>query len=317
MKKFLAIMLVIAMIASLAACGGSGSTDEDTTLPEENPTEVLPEDEDFAGGYTVKSEVEAVELPEDVKAAFDLALEGYTGVGLTPIAYLGSQVVAGTNYAILCLGKVMNPTAKPTLKVAVINKDLEGNATMLRVNDFKLLDYVGADEETADTEGEVLDAELPTQAAPEGEDEIIVKAAVPAGEDEIIVKSAPAGDAVKIEPNVPVEAPDDNIPANGDFVGGGLAGGWTLNTEFPEAVLDEREAEACTVLEGVMGVQYQPIACLATQVVAGTNFAMLVKATMPAADDAVELRVVTIYDGVDGSLEVLGTKTINLADIVG
>lgn len=291
MKKFLAIMLVIAMIASLAACGGSGSTEDDTTVPEENPTEILPENEDLAGGYTVKSEVEAVELPEDVKAAFDLALEGYTGVGLTPIAYLGSQVVAGTNYAILCLGKVMNPTAKPTLKVAVVYKDLEGNASMLRVNDFKLLDYVGADEETADTEGEVLDAELPTQAAPEGEDEIIVKAAVPEG--------------------------DDEVPANGGLMGGAVAGGWTLNTEFPEAVLDEREAEACTVFEGVMGVQYQPVACLATQVVAGTNYAMLVKATMPAADDAVELRVVTVYYGVDGSLEVLGEKTINLADIAG
>lgn len=257
MKKFLAVMLVIAMIASFAACGGSGSTEDDTTVPEENPTEILPENEDLAGGYTVKSEVEAVELPEDVKAAFDLALEGYTGIGLTPIAYLGSQVVAGTNYAILCLGKVMNPTAKPSLKVAVINKDLEGNATMLRVNDFKLLDYVGADE-----------------------------AAVEGAED-------------------------------GGLMGGAVAGGWTLNTEFPEAVLDEREAEACTVFEGVMGVQYQPIACLATQVVAGTNFAMLVKATMPAADDAVELRVVTVYSGVDGSLEVLGTKTINLADIAG
>ncbi len=305
MKKFLAVMLVIAMIASFAACGGSGSTDEDTTLPEENPTEVLPENEDLTGGYTVKSEVEAVELPEDVKAAFDLALEGYTGVGLTPIAYLGSQVVAGTNYAILCLGKVMNPTAQPTLKVAVINKDLEGNASMLRVNDFKLVDYVGADAEAAEgTEDGALTALLPTQAAPEGEDEIIVKAAVPEGEDgKIVAGAAPAG--------------DDEVPANGGLMGGAVAGGWTLNTEFPEAVLDESEAEACTVLEGVMGVQYQPIACLATQVVAGTNFAMLVKATMPAADDAVELRVVTIYDGVDGSLEVLGTKTINLADIVG
>ncbi len=284
-------MLVIAMIASFAACGGSGSTEEDTTIPEENPTEVLPEDVDPTGGYTVKSEVEAVELPEDVKAAFDLALEGYTGIGLTPIAYLGSQVVAGTNYAILCLGKVMNPTAKPTLKVAVVYKDLEGNASMLRVNDFKLVDYVGADDIAADgAEDGALAAVLPTQAAPEGEDGKILAGVAPAG--------------------------DDEVPANGGFAGGGLAGGWTLNTEFPEAVLDESEAEACTVLEGVMGVQYQPIACLATQVVAGTNFAMLVKATMPAADDAVELRVVTIYDGVDGSLEVLGAKTINLADIV-
>lgn len=262
MKKILAVMLVIVITAAFAACGGSGEPEnttnpEITTIPEvttdsEITPEVDPGDGQLAGGYTIK-DTAAVELPEEVKEAFDLALADYTGIGLTPIAYLGSQVVAGTNYAVLCIGKVLSPTAQPSLKVAVIYKDLAGNASILRVNDFNLADYVGANDEAETSES----AE------------------------------------------------------------GGMAGGWTLNTEYPEAVLDDGEKAACAVFEGVMGAHYEPVACLATQVVAGINYAMLTKVTVPASDDAVELKVVTVYSGVDGSLEVLGTKTVDLTSIVG
>ena len=262
MKKFLAIMLVVAIAAAFSACGGS-TEPENTTAPEitTNPeivTEAEPVDGQLAGGYTIK-DTAAVELPEEVKEAFDLALADYTGIGLTPIAYLGSQVVAGKNYAVLCLGKVLNPTAQPSLKVAVIYKDLEGNASILRVNDFNLADYAGANDEPA--EGEDAASEVPSI--------------------------------------------------------GGIAGGWILNTEYPEAVLDDGEKAACGVFEGVMGAHYEPIACLATQVVAGINYVMLTKVTVPAADDAVELKVVTVYSGVDGSLDVIGTKTVDLASIAG
>lgn len=263
MKKFLALMLVIAIAAAFTACGGStepeSTTNAEITTGPEIVSEADPGDGQVAGGYTIK-DTAAVELPEEVKEAFDLALADYTGIGLTPIAYLGSQVVAGTNYAVLCLGKVLNPTAQPSLKVAVIYKDLQGNASIIRVNDFNLADYAGTNDETTDN-GDADTSEVPTI--------------------------------------------------------GGVAGGWTLNKDYPEAVLDDGEKAACAVFEGVMGAHYEPIACLATQVVAGINYVVLTKVTVPAADDAVELRIVTVYSGVDGSLDVIGTKTVDLASIAG
>ena len=52
---------------------------------------------------------------------------------------------------VLCVGKAVTPDAKAALKVAVIYKDLDGKASVLRVNDFNLSDYTSAEEEDAQT----------------------------------------------------------------------------------------------------------------------------------------------------------------------
>lgn len=265
-KKIIALLAALTLVVSVFASCSSKGTNDDTTLPsEENigTEENIGGEEELAGGYTVNGEIPEAKLPENVKTAydkataFDKAIKEMAGVTYTPVAYLGSQVVAGSNYAILCTAKPDGQDAKASLKVVVIYNDVSGDANVLRINDFKLIDYVGADEET-----------------------------------------------------------DENKTAEKQEAG--LAGGWTVNEEFGEAVLDERVKAACdNTLEGVMGTHYEPIACLASQVVAGANYAVLCKATIPAADDAVELRVVTIYAGVDGSYEVLGTKTLNVSELAG
>lgn len=252
MKKIFAFLAALALVVSLfSAC--SGKTEDDTTVPSEENTASTEAggEEGLAGGYTVNGEIPEAKLPENVKTAFDKAIEGISGVGYTPVAYLGSQVVAGANYAILCTAKPVVPNAEASLKVVVVYDDVSGTPSVLRINDFKLSDYVGAGDETAEKE----------------------------------------------------EA--------------GLAGGWTVNEEFGEAVLDDSVKTACAnVFEKADGDVNEPIACLASQVVAGANYAVLCKTTV-SADDAVELRVVTIYAGVDGSYEILGTKTLNIAEIAG
>lgn len=252
MKKFLAIFLVLSLIAALAACGAKTEnepTDENT----EAPTDEVIGTEQLAGGFSIINPEKGAELPENVQKAFTLALDGLTGASYTPVAYLASQVVAGANYAVLCASKPVVPNAVPTLKVVVIYNDLDGNAEILRINDFDLGKYLSASDE---------------------------------------------------------EAPADEP---------GLAGGWTVNTEFPEANLDEGAKAACdAVLQGVMGVEYQPIACLATQVVAGINYAVLCKATVSADEgNTNQLRIVTIYAGLDNNYEVLNTATLNLAEVCG
>ncbi|MEE1113629.1 MAG: hypothetical protein UHN88_00950, partial [Eubacterium sp.] len=65
---------------------------------------------------------------EEAQAALDKALEDFTGSDIEAQALLGTQVVAGTNYAILCKQTVVAPDAEPAEVVAVIYQDLDGNA---------------------------------------------------------------------------------------------------------------------------------------------------------------------------------------------
>ena len=67
-----------------------------------------------------------------------LALDDYqTGtitIAYTPVTYLGSQVVAGTNHAILCRASEINKGSKWV--IIYIYEDLEGNASVIDVADF-------------------------------------------------------------------------------------------------------------------------------------------------------------------------------------
>lgn len=252
--KVLSLLLMLAMIVScFVSCKNDSGDVADNPTGGSDIVENVPAEIELTGGYAINTEIGEADLPENVKTAYDSALEGLTGVGYTPVAYLGSQVVAGSNYAILCKATPVVPNAKSTFKIVVVYDAISGDPSILRINDFKLIDYVGYQDDQ------------------------------------------------------PIDSADVH-----------RAGGWSVNEEFGEAILSDSAKAACDdVFAGLMGVHYEPIACLATQIVAGTNYAILCKTTIPAADNAVELRIVTIYAALDGSYEVLGTKTLDLAEIAG
>ena len=81
------------------------------------------------------AENEAAALPEDVQTAFDKALETLTGSynEVTPIAYIGRQVVSGTNYAVLCRVTFADEEAPAGLIVLTAYADLQGNAQVTNV----------------------------------------------------------------------------------------------------------------------------------------------------------------------------------------
>ena len=54
----------------------------------------------------------------------------------TPVAYLGSQVVAGTNHAILCQAAAVYPDAQPYFVIVYLYEDLAGNVSILNIADF-------------------------------------------------------------------------------------------------------------------------------------------------------------------------------------
>ena len=76
---------------------------------------------------------DAGELPADAQAAFDKAVEGLVGAEYVPVVLMSTQVVAGTNYCILCQITPIVPNATPTWALVYIYADLDGNAEITNV----------------------------------------------------------------------------------------------------------------------------------------------------------------------------------------
>lgn len=159
MKKIIALVLVALMAMTMVfACAEEAPEEveiveeevEETEdeKPEEEETEdgwladeleELQEADELDGGWTAS---ESPALTEDIQAIFDKAVEDIDGYTVTPVAYLGSQVVAGTNYAFLCQGK-FDDDAKLSYIMLYVTQDTEGNVEILDIADFDIGEYCG------------------------------------------------------------------------------------------------------------------------------------------------------------------------------
>ena len=240
MKKVIAILLIISVVCALAACTAKPVDTQpvDTQPVDTEPTE--PIDEPLAGGWTVGSEFGEAQIPADAQEAFDAAMDGFTGVGYTPVAYLGSQVVAGINYAFLCKAVTMTAEPKTDLAVVTVYRDTENVSTIKEIKSLEISEYAGKDE------------------------------------------------AVDYAPETTV-------------------GGWTVTEAVGGALPENAQKALETALDGFEGVGYTPLACLGTQVVAGTNFAILCKSVSTAENSATRLTVVTVYADLTGGAQILAS----------
>lgn len=206
---------------------------EDETSPDE-----IRHDEAIAGGWSANSGALSLDANPEVKAAFEKATEGLTGYGYEPIAYLGSQVVAGTNYRILCRASAVVPDAAPAYEIVTIYEDLDGAA--------------------------------------------------------VITESVAV-------PGVPEEVE-------------GLDGGWTVNAaDFTPEANPDAKAALETATGNLLGVGYEPIAFLASQVVAGTNYKMFCRTTPVIPDAEPFFTVVTVYADLDGNAEVTDVTNVDFS----
>jgi len=96
-----------------------------------------PETGMLAGGWSV---AEDPAITDDIKNVFYQSLDSYqTGtitVAYTPVALLGTQVVAGTNFALLCRSQEINK--EPVLVILYIYRYLEGNASVIKEESLNL-----------------------------------------------------------------------------------------------------------------------------------------------------------------------------------
>ncbi len=157
-NRITAVGVILAMM--LAACGqktvsnGTATTtvttaamaaeDETTETVSENAATVSSEytaealhfsqAEVMPGGWTAYESIAPEDHPEAV-AAFEKAIDRMTGYRYDLVSVLGSQVVAGMNYACLCRGQAVTPKAAPEYVIVHVYEDLQGHAEITEINE--------------------------------------------------------------------------------------------------------------------------------------------------------------------------------------
>jgi len=83
---------------------------------------------------------ESTEITDAIKKVMEKATETLTGATYEPVAYIGSQVVAGTNHAILCKcsPSVADLNGATTYILVYVYEDLQGNCEITDTTDVVL-----------------------------------------------------------------------------------------------------------------------------------------------------------------------------------
>lgn len=231
MKKALCLLLLGALALCCAGCA-KNNTDKKDIVNESSP-------QINDGGYTVETAI-AGSIPENAKSAFNAATQNLEGVSYTPLALIGRQVVAGTNYLFLVKS---DKTSK--FEVLTVYEPLDASARITATSNFVLSDYLKDCESTPAKEVNVGGTRVPSE--------------------------------------------------------GGM-------TSMPQE-LGTATSEAFSKYENV---KLEPLACLGSQVVAGTNYIMLCRGT-PEGSTVSNVYVVKIYNSLDGSSSVISVCYVDLS----
>ena len=91
---------------------------------------------------------------------------------------------------------------------------------------------------------------------------------------------------------------------------GELVGGWTVTEET--AVTEEAALALEKALTDHVGAKIEPVALLATQVVAGVNYCLLCRVTPVVPDPVAHWTLVWVYAGVNGGAEILAMQDLSV-----
>ena len=90
-------------------------------------------------------------------------------------------------------------------------------------------------------------------------------------------------------------------------------GGWTLTEDAK--LTEEAQGAFDKAMEGLVGVNYTPVALLGTQLVSGTNYCFLCEAAVVYPDAQPYYAVVTVYQDLQGKAEVKNIVALDLGKI--
>lgn len=233
MKKIIALLIAALFVFSLAACSEKADSDkkgDEKETVESKIEETEAPDAPVDGGW---SETGSIAVTDEVKAMFDKLNETMTGAYYVPVAYLESQVVAGTNHLVLCKMIPSVGDALGTYVLVTVYEDLEGKAEITSVQESSAV------------------------------------------------------------------APEPYNPENP------VAGGWA--EPDTNEVTDEAKAALEKAAAQLDGADYEAVALLATQIVAGTNYQLLCKITPVVPNAGSTYSIVTVYEDLDGNAEITDT----------
>lgn len=97
--------------------------------------DAYPPEEELPGGW---NPAEDTSVTSDIEAVLKKASEALTGAEFEPVAYLGSQVVAGTNHAIFCKQTPSIPSPDAGYSIVYIYEDLNGNCEITKIDDLTI-----------------------------------------------------------------------------------------------------------------------------------------------------------------------------------
>ena len=124
MKTLIALILCAATVFSFTGC-----VQKNESKAEEPKTEIT---EPIAGGW---NKPESDKVTEEARAALEKALDGMVGAHYEPLALMGTQVVAGMNYCILCEITPVVPDAMGRKALVYVYADLDCNAEITEIVD--------------------------------------------------------------------------------------------------------------------------------------------------------------------------------------
>ena len=133
MKKLIALVAAAVILVSAVGCiqinvspASSGETETQTDV-----NEVIDE---ILGGW---NRAESPVITDEIREMLEKAAQEKLGAKYTPAAYIGYQIVNGTNHAILCRIAPVVPDAKEHYAIVYIYEDLAGNVSITDVKDFE------------------------------------------------------------------------------------------------------------------------------------------------------------------------------------
>ena len=129
MKKILIVLLAGLLMLIAVACR------KEAEKPVEEPVDAAQAGA-AVGGWTPAADCAVTEAR---KAVFDKGMETLLGVDYAPLAYLGSQVVAGTNHVFLVKGTMVVPAQPVSYALAYFYEDLQGNVKLMNVADLPIV----------------------------------------------------------------------------------------------------------------------------------------------------------------------------------
>ncbi len=92
-------------------------------------------------------------------------------------------------------------------------------------------------------------------------------------------------------------------------------GGWTVNTDYHQTYSQEDIDRFTKAKEGLLGVNYEPVEVIATQVVSGTNYAYLAFGSTVTAEPENDYYVVVVYQPLEGDPKIVSIEKIDILDI--